>query len=190
MRRPPWLVLLAGVLALGLLGLAALLRRDPSRLNLEPLPADMVRSPALVTGGRSALFPDGIVQRSPPEGSVARGALPLGFGPSAEEALRAGRELVNPVPADVAASARGKLVFARVCAGCHGPAGRADAPALLRGVPPPPTLIRPETRALPDGEIFHVLTFGRKNMPSAALQTSRDDRWKVIRYLRTLQEAP
>lgn len=190
MRRPPLMLLFGAVVAVGLLGLAALLSRDPSRLNLVPLPADMVRSPALPSGGRSSLFPDGLVQRTPPEGSVARGALPLGFGPGPEEALRAGRELVNPVPIDAASIARGKLVFARVCAGCHGPAGRADAPTVLRGVPPPPTLIRPETRALPDGEVFHALTFGRKNMPSAALQTSRDDRWKTIHYLRTLQGAP
>jgi mono/diheme cytochrome c family protein len=191
MRRPSLPLVLALVVAAGLLGLAAALRHRPDQLNLVPLPMDMVRSPALSSGGSTERFPDGLVQRTPPEGSVARGHLPLGYGPGPEEAVRAGRELVNPVPAgDGAGVARGKLVFARVCAGCHGAGARADAPATLRGVPPPPTLIRPETRAMPDGEMFHAITFGRKNMPAFALQLPPEDRWKAIRFLRTLQESP
>lgn len=190
MRRPPGVLVLAVVVAAILAGAGWLLRHDPAQPGWIALPADMARSPAPASLFASPLFPDGLVQRVPPEGSVPRGAPPLGFGPGTDEAERAGRELVNPVPSDPAALARGKVVFQRICAHCHGPAGRADAPAVQRGVPPPPTLIRRETAALPDGEIFHGLTFGRKNMPSMALQTSREDRWKVIRYLRSLQEAP
>lgn len=178
------------LLGLGLLLSATWLRRDPLVRNLEVLPADMVLGPAAEAGMSTPLFPDGRVQRAPPPGTVARGHLPLDFGPGPEEAARAGRELVNPVPASPEVLARGAAVFASICACCHGAGGRADAPATARGVPPPPTLIRPESRALPDGEIFHALTFGRKNMPSAALQVERLDRWKVIRYLRSLQEAP
>lgn len=180
----------AALLTLLGLGALALVQRDPERRNLEVLPADMVRGPAAESGRSSALLPHGRVQQAPPEGAIARGHLPLGYGPGPEEAARAGRELVNPVPADAAVLARGAVVFASACACCHGAAGRADAPATQRGVPPPPTLHRPESRALPDGEIFHAITFGRKNMPAAALQVEREDRWKVIRYLRSLQEVP
>ena len=172
-----------------LLVAALLLRRNPAEPNLEVLRADMVRSPAAKSGAASALFPDGRVQRLPPEGTIARGPLPLAFAAGTDEAARAGQELANPVPDTEEARRRGEIVFARVCAACHGPTGRADAVVTQRGVPPPPTLIRPETRALPDGEIFHAITFGRKGMPSAALQVDRDDRWKVIRWLRRLQEA-
>lgn len=188
-RVPRSLVLLA---ALGTLALAGALsvRRDPRRPNLEVLPADMVRGPAAQSGMASGLFADGRVQRLPPAGTIARGALPLPFGPGPEEAARAGRELTNPVPAEPREVARGRTVFAAACACCHGPTGLADAPAVQRGVPPPPSLLRPETRALPDGEVFHAITFGRKNMPSAALQVVPEDRWRVIRYLRSLQEAP
>jgi mono/diheme cytochrome c family protein len=38
-----------------------------------------------------------------------------------------------------------------------------------------------------DGQIFHILTYGQNNMPSYAGQISRDDRWKVIAYVRSLQ---
>jgi mono/diheme cytochrome c family protein len=38
-----------------------------------------------------------------------------------------------------------------------------------------------------DGQIFHVLNFGQGNMSSYASQISREDRWKVILYVRSLQ---
>ena len=40
-----------------------------------------------------------------------------------------------------------------------------------------------------DGQMFHVLSYGQNNMPSYASQLSRDDRWNVIVYLRSLQSA-
>lgn len=189
MSRIPRGALLAGGLGLALVGAALVLRRDPRVRNLEVLPADMVRGPAAESGMTTALFADGRVQRTPPAGTIARGSLPLSYGPGPEEALRAGRELRNPVEATPEVLARGEAVFAAACACCHGLGGRADTPVVQRGVPPPPTLIRPESVALADGEIFHAITFGRKNMPSAAVQVERLDRWKVIRYVRKLQEA-
>ncbi|MBI3484584.1 MAG: cytochrome c, partial [Acidobacteria bacterium] len=39
-----------------------------------------------------------------------------------------------------------------------------------------------------DGQIFHIVTYGQKNMASYATQVSRDDRWKVILYVRSLQK--
>jgi mono/diheme cytochrome c family protein len=35
--------------------------------------------------------------------------------------------------------------------------------------------------------MFHILTFGQKNMPSHASQLSVKDRWSVIAYVRSLQ---
>lgn len=189
MKRLPLPVLLALLPVVGLLLAGFVLHRDPTEPHLEVLPADMVRGPAAKSGAATTLFPDGMVQRLAPEGVVARGHLPLDLAPTPEDAQRAGRELANPLPDDAATWKRGEAVFARACALCHGPTGRADAEATKRGVPPPPTLIRPESRALPDGEIFHAITHGRKNMPALALQTSREDRWAVIRHVRKLQEA-
>lgn len=38
-----------------------------------------------------------------------------------------------------------------------------------------------------DGQMFHVVTYGFGNMPSYAVQVSREDRWKAILHIRDLQ---
>jgi mono/diheme cytochrome c family protein len=177
------------VAAAALFGVSRALKSDPRERNLEVLPADMVVSPAAKSNGLVAAFADGLVQRAPPDGAIARGAMPLEYGDGEAEAKRAGEELVNPVPDTPAVLERGAFVFANYCSGCHGSGGLGDAPVTKRGFPPPPSLLRPESRALKDGEMFHAITFGRKNMPPAASQVERDDRWKAIRFVRSLQAA-
>lgn len=187
MSRLAWAVLVPVGLVLG--G-AVLLRRDTSVRNLEMPPPDMVRTRIARTGGLTDAFPDGIVQRVPPEGAIPHDAsLDDEYGPGLDEAKRAGEALTNPLKATPDVLARGGEIFARCCACCHGVGGLGDAPVTKRGFPPPPSLMRPESKALKDGEIFHAITYGRKNMPSAALQTPGDDRWRVIRFLRSLQES-
>jgi hypothetical protein len=40
-----------------------------------------------------------------------------------------------------------------------------------------------------DGQMFHVLTYGQGTMAPYAAHLSREDRWCVIRHVRTLQQA-
>jgi len=48
-------------------------------------------------------------------------------------------------------------------------------------------LLAPQAKARPDGQMFHMITFGYKNMPPYASQVERDDRWYAINYVRQLQ---
>jgi mono/diheme cytochrome c family protein len=41
-----------------------------------------------------------------------------------------------------------------------------------------------------DGTMFHSLTYGKNNMGSYASQLSREQRWMIIKYIRTLQPKP
>ncbi len=41
---------------------------------------------------------------------------------------------------------------------------------------------------LTDGDLFHIITYGRNNMPPHATQIPQADRWKLIHFLRDLQE--
>ena len=57
----------------------------------------------------------------------------------------------------------------------------------VRGYPPPPPLGAEKSRLLKDGELFHVISYGRNNMPSHRKQLSQADRWKALLYIRELQ---
>jgi mono/diheme cytochrome c family protein len=56
-----------------------------------------------------------------------------------------------------------------------------------RGVPLPASLTAENAVQMKDGQLFHVITYGQKNMPAHAGQIARADRWKVILYVRELQ---
>jgi len=38
-----------------------------------------------------------------------------------------------------------------------------------------------------DGTMFHSLTYGKNNMGSYASQLDRQQRWMIVKYIRTLQ---
>jgi mono/diheme cytochrome c family protein len=41
---------------------------------------------------------------------------------------------------------------------------------------------------MPDGQMFHVLTYGQGRMPPVATQLASDDRWRAILHVRQLQQ--
>ncbi len=160
---------------------------DPERRN-NYLLQDMVDSPAPCDQSASQVFADGLTLQSPPVGTVPRGFAPLPYRRgSKEEMARAGVEMHNPFArSDVAALARGRKIFFRDCALCHGPGGRGNGVIVKHGFPPSPSLVSDQVRRLADGAIFYRITYGGAMMPSYAVQVRREDRWKVILFLRTL----
>jgi mono/diheme cytochrome c family protein len=176
------------LLLAGLVGLHWLILPDPSRRNYEFLP-DMVVSAAHDAQAPIPALPGGVgIDLRPPPGAVARGYLPLGYAATPEGARLAGGELHNPFPADDAgALARGAAVFNTFCSVCHGLGGLGDGSVTKRGVPPPPSLLADKARRMSDGQIYHVISMGQGNMASYASQVEREDRWKAILYVRSLQ---
>lgn len=121
-----------------------------------------------------------------PEGTVPYGAVRHLYGSGADEAARAGRELVNPIEPGSEEIARGKAQYDTFCAVCHGPKGDGDGPIIGR-FPNPPSLVAPRARNLPDGHLFHVITRGQGIMAPYAAQVLADDRWRIVHFVRTLQ---
>ncbi len=133
-------------------------------------------------------FPDGKTLRSPPPGSVARGHVPLTFPLTKEGAVAAGAILKNPFASDAPGVVeRGTYIYQNFCVVCHGETGLGDGLMISKGVPAPPSLNDEEATKLLDGNLFFTITTGRGGMPPHAYQLSEDDRWKVVRYIRTLQ---
>jgi mono/diheme cytochrome c family protein len=164
-----------------------LLRPDPAVPNLEAMP-EMVRTARYGAFSPNENFADGATLRPPVSGTIARGAMPLHYAPTPEDAVRAGLELESPLPpTGGAALARGAQVYAAFCQACHGAAGLGDGPIVRRGFPAPPSLLAERAVAMRDGQLFHVITYGQGNMPPYAAQVSAEDRWNVVALLRSWQ---
>ena len=94
----------------------------------------------------------------------------------------------NPVPDSPEALSKGKALFQRHCTVCHGLRGKGDGPAGAdaRDLTDPAVQQR-----LTDGEIFWKIGAGRKKegemaMPAFARQIGAQDRWKLVRFVRSL----
>lgn len=160
---------LLAMAAVGLLLTNFALRPNPSKRTFEVL-ADMAHSPAYESFDANPNFKDGKTLREPVPGTVVYASLG-GQRPVGAQAL-----------------ARGEVVYRNFCQVCHGAAGKGDGTVAQRGFPTPPSLLATNARKLTDEQIFAILTNGRNNMPSYAAQVDRDDRWRAVRFVRSLQE--
>lgn len=161
---------------------------DDATRGIEFAP-DMVRSPAIQAFESDGLGRDGVSSSIQIPGTVARGYPTFPYDATPEGLKRAGEDLRSPLVGDLPADIdRGAFVFKSICAACHGATGRGDGVVTKRGVPPPPSLLLENARKIKDGEIYAIITVGRLNMPPHAAQIERLDRWRVIRFIRKLQE--
>jgi mono/diheme cytochrome c family protein len=181
------LLLLAAIVVC--LGCLYFLRRDDREPNYDWIPErQMARSPAYGSFKPNPNFPDDVTFRQPAAGTIARGMQPFAYGRSPEEAARAGKELQNPLSIGYApARAQGAALYTTYCQCCHGPTGMGDGHVSGRGFPAPLSFLKPQAMDMKDGEMFHILTYGKGNMPAHSLQLTPADRWLVILHVRVLQ---
>jgi mono/diheme cytochrome c family protein len=107
--------------------------------------------------------------------------------PAAEQAR------VNPVSPSKDATKRGRTLFLKSCATCHGPAGKGDGPAAAFGMVTPRDLTSPTVQArMSDGDLFWKISKGRKVGNDVLMPGSEEgipleeDRWKVVLFVRSL----
>jgi len=91
----------------------------------------------------------------------------------------------NPFANDHKAIARGEEVAKLNCVGCHGAKGKGDGVAAVALNPKPADWTSGTVQADTDGELFWKISTGRGAMPPWK-QLSENDRWAVVRYIRTL----
>ena len=189
-RRIPYLVLLVvgAFLVLTILILSGRITWFSTERPVEFMPNMDLNFKAIPQSGNT-FFADGKSYRDPIEGTVARGVdvYPLKQG-DVDTA-----EVVNVDPQLEQSDfviARGQNRFNTFCSPCHNYNARGGSRVVNRsqwaGIP---DLARPETQALSNARIFHVISAGQNLMPSYADKISPIDRWTIIYYLRKLQRA-
>jgi mono/diheme cytochrome c family protein len=116
--------------------------------------------------------------------------MPFEYTLDPESRIKAGKDLVNPYLSDTDLLARGKTVYTTFCIGCHGISGKGDGHLFTSKLYPlkPRSLVADNAVKLRDGEIFHSITLGFGSMGAHGTQILPADRWKIILYIRKLQE--
>lgn len=176
------------IIVAGLFLLESILGQNSDQRNYQYFD-EMTQSFAYRTQSVNPHLPNGLTQQAPVAGTIPRGYFPLHYGNSEEELIRAGKELINPFAADTLSNVeRGQVIYDNFCLTCHGAGGEGDGPVAKRGYPPPISLSSEQTFDRTDGQMFHIITYGYKNMPPYASQVDREDRWYAINYIRQLQQ--
>jgi mono/diheme cytochrome c family protein len=159
--------------------------RQPARRGYEYMP-DMTYAVSYDSFAPNPATRNGMTLQVPVRGTIPRGFMPMHFDSSAADAERAGRELSNPHARNPAAAAQGRRQYETFCLVCHGARGEGDGP-LVPLIPNPPAFASARVRAMPAGQLFHVITFGSGRMPSYRSQVPADERWLIVSYVQTLQ---
>jgi mono/diheme cytochrome c family protein len=150
---------------------------------------DMVYSQAYDSYSQNPNFKDSMTMRVPVNGTVPVGFTPFRYTVDTISRARAGKELVNPYLPTEEVLARGKLMYTTFCIGCHGEHGKGDGQLFKSGLYPlkPRDISAQPTAIRPDGQIYHTITLGFGSMMPHGAQVRPDDRWKLVLYVRVLQ---
>lgn len=138
--------------------------------------------------GAATQFEDGRSNRMPVPGTVAVGHL--------KEDDATFRGITNgqyigkiPVKIDAALLAQGQSKFNTYCSPCHDKTGSGQGVVPKRTLWLPTNLHEDRVVAMPDGEIYDVISNGRRTMHGYKYQILEADRWAVVAYVRALQRS-
>jgi len=136
--------------------------------------------------GGTPIFDDKRASRRPVEGTVAIGSLVEddSFSTGLANNMYIGR---NPLKVDAELLAYGQKRFNTYCSPCHDRTGQGRGLVGQRAVWIPTNLQEPRVKEMNDGEIFNVMSFGRRSMPAYRFQVVDRDRWAIVAYVRALQ---
>jgi cytochrome c5 len=147
---------------------------------------DMDYQPRVDPQEDSGFFADRRASRPPVEGTVARGLLKQddSFFTGVLNNQYVGR---NPLTIDRPLLEHGQRRFNTFCSPCHDRTGQGRGLVGQRALWIPTNLHEDRVKQFNDGEIFHVITNGRRSMPPYRFQVTEHDRWAIVAYVRALQ---
>ncbi|WP_317898559.1 c-type cytochrome [Aurantibacillus circumpalustris] len=163
-------------------------KKDENSPGVEFMP-DMYRSPSLEYYQVHTVDGDTLNNAMKPvKGSVARGFLPYAYPNTAEGYTQAGANLHNPLSVSNREKweNEGEVLYGKFCVHCHGVTGAGDGKVGAK-LPGPPPAYDGALKDLPEGKIFHTLTYGKGTMGSHASQLTQEERWKLVYFVQKLQ---
>lgn len=171
-----------------LIGFSSCGVKDSNSPGVEFMP-DMYRSPSLEVNGTHTLDGDTMMNfQKPVKGTVARGYMPYAYPNTNEGYEAAGNNLHNPLSASNKEQWEkdGEVLYGKFCVHCHGASGAGDGKVGGK-LPGPPPAYNGALKNLPEGKIFHSITYGKGSMGSHASQLTQEERWKLVYYVQKLQ---
>jgi len=163
--------------------------KDSKKPNFEYAP-DMAHYLPYPSYSENPKLPLGRSALTPVEGTVPRGHKPFPYPNDIDGFERAGRELKNPFASTQSVLAEGKRLYDIYCSVCHGEAGRGDGPVTKSEQFPKLTtmdLASEVVKNLSEGQIYFVITHGFGLMNSYGGVLTPEERWKIVSYVRYLQ---
>ena len=146
-----------------------------------------------VSGEFDSLRKRGITYNGMPvAGTVARGDMISYHLTNDSAGLNAAKGLTNPLDTMAmtkAALKEAERLYLIYCGVCHGDKldGNGPLPAGGAYAPVPANFTADNIKALSDGHYYHVITYGIRTMGSYGSQLTPDQRWWVIKYIRSKQ---
>lgn len=126
--------------------------------------------------------------REPVANTVKRGTL-LQAEYGQDELEAAAANLVSPYAADDEdVVKKGKAAYDSYCKHCHGAKGNADG-LVAEAYAGVANLNGAAYKEITEGHIYHVITYGKGLMGAHGSQVSPEDRWRIARYVKELQNA-
>ncbi len=152
---------------------------------------DMAHSYAYQTYSDNPAMADGMTMRTPVEGTVPRHIIPYPYADSFEGRELAGENLFLPFSVNEQVLSEGEALYNIFCSSCHGTQGDGQGKLYTSGkyIIPPTSLISDETKALPQGEVYHVITKGWGLMGPHGSLIQAEERWKIIAFIEDILQA-
>lgn len=205
MNRP--LYTISGVIAATLI--LASCTVDPNAPGVEYMP-DMYRSPAVeayvdygsnkhmdwTQDQKDAANVQPWMVRKPVPGTIpytgsaeaAMFVMPYALNNTPEDYEKSATSVFSPIKATKVNVEKGKEIYTKMCVHCHGKEGHGDGKisenGFINGIPDYATKLKD----LPEGKMYHTITYGKGLMGQHASQLNQLQRWQVISYVKCLQQ--
>ena len=123
-------------------------------------------------------------EAEPPE--MPAGTIPISGGSGVLKASKP-EDLQNPLSHTQEVLEKGRLAYGYFCVMCHGQKFDGNGTVGQSFAPLPANLVAPYVQQQSDGQLFYRISFGYKRHPPLASSVSEEDRWVILRYIRSIR---